>query len=144
MAKRVSVIHEKTGTVYKTMSEAEKAFGIPSGMLSEAIKLGKPCRGEVFHVVDPNAVNNKKVADKSYPYVRAWAQFVHPDSEHFLKEYLLKAIADNAPLDAVFKCEGKWTSYREITNETTRKMLDRLMTVTQQELDVPKESETVS
>ena len=52
MAKRRKVIHVSSGKVYNTAAEAEREFGFPNSVLSEAIRLGKPCHGELFKFYD--------------------------------------------------------------------------------------------
>ncbi len=59
MAKRRKVIHVATGRIFNTAAEAEREFGLPNSVLSEAIRLGRPCHGEVFKFVDEdNNVDN--------------------------------------------------------------------------------------
>lgn len=68
MAKRKRVIHVATGQIFKTAAEAERAFGIPSGVLSWDTKLGKACHGEVFKYLDDDELkeftNNSENAEK--------------------------------------------------------------------------------
>lgn len=52
MAKRRPVIHVASGKVFATAAEAERAFNLPNSVLSEAIRLGKPCHGEIFRFAD--------------------------------------------------------------------------------------------
>ena len=62
MAKRRKVIHVESGKVFSTAAEAERAFGLPNSVLSEAIRLGKPCHGEVFKFADDDIVTEVKVS----------------------------------------------------------------------------------
>jgi hypothetical protein len=48
MAKRRKVIHVASGRIFNTAAEAEREFGLPNSVLSEAIRLGRPCHGEIF------------------------------------------------------------------------------------------------
>ena len=59
MAKRRAIIHVEDNKYFKTMSAAEKEYSIPAGMLSEAMKLGKPCKGHVFKFADDEGDNSE-------------------------------------------------------------------------------------
>lgn len=52
MAKRRSVLHVESGKVFPTAAAAEREFGFPESVLSEAIRLGKSYRGQLFKFVD--------------------------------------------------------------------------------------------
>lgn len=52
MAKRRKVIHVESGSIFKTAAEAERSYNLPAGVLSEAIRLGKPCHGHIFRFLD--------------------------------------------------------------------------------------------
>lgn len=67
MAKRRSVIHVESGKVFATSAEAERAFGFPGSVLSEAIRLGKPYRGHVFKFVDEADSENTEVTERLEP-----------------------------------------------------------------------------
>lgn len=48
MAKSRAIINTTDGKVFNTQSEAEKFYSIPSGMISDGIRLGRPVHGQVF------------------------------------------------------------------------------------------------
>lgn len=60
MAKRRKVVHVESGKIFSTAAEAERAFGLPNSVLSEAIRLGKPCHGEVFRFATEEDIANEK------------------------------------------------------------------------------------
>lgn len=75
MAKRRKVVHVASGKVFSTAAEAERAFGFPNSVLSEAIRLGKPCHGEIFKFADdeniPEVVLESKTVSTKLDKVKA-------------------------------------------------------------------------
>ena len=60
---------------------------------------------------------------KEYKHIRAWGLMMG-SFEYYVRNQQSDASDDNAPLDAVFKSEGTWHVYSDVTNAATREIVD--------------------
>jgi hypothetical protein len=64
---------------------------------------------------------------RKYRHIVAWGRLLGSYS-YYIADEVDRAAADNAPADAIYKnTEGKWQTYRDITNEGTKQQLDLLL-----------------
>ena len=61
-----------------------------------------------------------------YKHIRAWGMFMR-SFEYYIRDQQELALQDNAPLDAIYKRDGKWRTYSEVENESTRFEMDRIL-----------------
>jgi hypothetical protein len=62
-----------------------------------------------------------------YPYLRAWDRMMM-SSSYWRRENLERARHENAPHDAIYKShEGRWCTYQEIQNPSTKILIDKLL-----------------
>jgi len=54
----------------------------------------------------------------------AWGALLHSNPS-YVREQQALASFDGAPLDAVFKRDGKWVRYVDVTSASTRAVIDR-------------------
>jgi len=59
-----------------------------------------------------------------YKHLAAWGALLHSNPS-YVREQQALASFDGAPLDAVFKRDGKWVRYVDVTSASTRAVIDR-------------------
>jgi hypothetical protein len=63
----------------------------------------------------------------SYPYIRAWGRMMS-SFPYYIEDQVREATRDKAPQDAIYKGQdGKWETYRDVTREDTRMVIDRFI-----------------
>jgi hypothetical protein len=68
---------------------------------------------------------DRLIGDCPYPYIVAWGKFLG-FLPYVVQEYVEKAIADNAPTDAIQKFDDGWSTLDDINNETNRSRIIEL------------------
>ncbi|HVU47240.1 MAG TPA: hypothetical protein VFE62_00280 [Gemmataceae bacterium] len=65
------------------------------------------------------------VGECRYPYIVAWGKFLGFTPET-VREHVQNAEVDDAPMDAIQKCDGEWLLLSTIKNDTNRKRVVEL------------------
>lgn len=61
-----------------------------------------------------------------YPYIRAWGKFMG-SHQYYINDEIARAKNDEAPQDAIYKRDGRWITFRQITSTTTREVIEQMI-----------------
>lgn len=62
---------------------------------------------------------------KQYPYIRAWGRMMQSYA-YYIEGEVERAMADNAPANAIYQRDGKWYTLDDIKSDDTRQEVLRL------------------
>jgi len=63
---------------------------------------------------------------EKYRHIAAWGKMLG-SMPYYIKDRQKEALADNAPITAIYKRDGKWDTFEEIQVESTRHELENII-----------------